>query len=121
MIPLVLNIISLKKEIHTKRILFVKIYHMWWYVYLLASKRIGTLYIGVTNNIGRRTYEHKHWFNEWFTKQYGIKILVYYEKLTSIVDAIIREKQLKKWNRKRKIELIEEHNPEWKDLYHEAY
>jgi len=56
MIPLVLNIISLKKEIHTKRILFVKIYHMWWYVYLLASKRNGTLYIGVTNNIGRRTY-----------------------------------------------------------------
>lgn len=91
------------------------------FVYILASKRNGTLYIGVTNNIGRRTYEHKHWFNEWFTKKYGVKTLVYYESFTSIKDAIIREKQLKKRNRKRKIELIEEYNPERKDLYHEVY
>ncbi len=92
---------------------------MAWYVYILASKKNGTLYIGVTNNIGRRTYEHKEWFDEWFTKKYGVKILVYYEKFGSITDAIIREKQLKKRNRKRKIELFEKENPERKDLYHE--
>lgn len=93
---------------------------MWWYMYILASKRNGTLYIGVTNNIGRRTFEHKNDFNEWFTKQYKVKTLVYYEKFGSITDAIIREKQLKKWNRSWKIELIEKYNPEWKDLYHET-
>ncbi len=90
------------------------------YVYILASKKNGTLYIGVTNNIGRRTYEHKNWFDEWFTKKYNVKILVYYEKFASINDAIAREKQLKKWNRKWKIELFEKDNPEWKDLYHET-
>ena len=93
---------------------------MWWYVYILASKRNGTLYIGVTNNIGRRTYEHKEWFNEWFTKKYNVTIVVYYEKFGSITDAIVREKQLKKWNRVRKIKLIEQNNPEWKDLYHKV-
>ena len=93
---------------------------MEWFVYILASKKNGTLYIGVTNNIWRRTYEHKNWFNEWFTKNYNVKILVYYESFPSITDAITREKQLKKWNRKWKIELIEKYNPEWKDLYHET-
>lgn len=93
---------------------------MGWFTYILTSKKNGTLYIGVTNNIGRRTYEHKQWFNEWFTKHYGVKTLVYYEKFGSIVDAIVKEKQLKKRNRKWKIELIEEYNPEWKDLYHDV-
>lgn len=93
---------------------------MGWFTYILASKKNGTLYIGVTNNIGRRTYEHKQWWNEWFTKQYNVKILVYYEKFACIVDAITREKQLKKWNRKRKIALIEKDNPQWEDLYHDT-
>ena len=88
------------------------------FVYILASKKNGTLYIGVTNNIGRRIYEHKEGWNEGFTKTYNVKTLVYYEKHWSILDAIRREKQLKKWYRKRKIELIEKCNPEWKDLYH---
>lgn len=92
---------------------------MGWFTYILASKKNGTLYIGVTNNIGRRVYEHKQWYNEGFTKKYRIKILVYYESFSSIVDAIHREKQLKKWNRKWKIALIEKNNPEWKDWYQE--
>ncbi len=89
------------------------------YVYILASKKNGTLYIGVTNNIGRRTYEHKEWYNEWFTKKYCVKTLVYYEKYGDIISAITREKQIKKWYRKWKIELIEQYNPERKDLYHD--
>ncbi len=91
------------------------------FVYILASKKNGTLYIGVTNNIGRRIYEHKQGFNEWFSKKYNVKILVYCQKFGSIIDAIIREKQLKKWNRRRKIELIEKYNPERSDLYHELW
>ena len=90
------------------------------FVYILASKKNGTLYIGVTNNIGRRTYEHKEEWNKGFTKTYHVKTLVYYEKHWSILDAIRREKQMKKRNRKWKIELIEKYNPEWKDLYHES-
>ena len=74
-------------------------------------------YIGVTNNIGRRRYEHKEWVNEWFTKRYNIKYLVYYEIFNNIYDAIAREKQLKKRNRKWKIELIEKTNSDWNDLY----
>jgi len=91
------------------------------FVYILASKKNGTLYIGVTNNIDRRVYEHKEWWNEWFTKKYDIKKLVYCEKHRSIIDAIRREKQMKKWYRKRKIELIEKYNPEWKNLYHDIW
>lgn len=91
------------------------------FVYILASKKNGTLYIGVTNNIGRRVYEHKEWWNEWFTKKYDIKKLVYCEKHGSIIDAIRREKQMKKWYRKRKIELIEKYNPEWKNLYYDVW
>ncbi len=88
------------------------------FVYILASRKNGTLYIGVTTNIGKRTYEHKVWWYEWFTKKYGVKILVYYEKYWYILDAIKREKQIKKRYRKWKIELIEKYNPEWKDLYY---
>jgi len=91
------------------------------FVYILASKKNGTLYIGVTNNVGRRVYEHKQGFNEWFTKKYDVKILVYYEKYWSIIDAISREKQIKKWYRKRKIALIERNNPGWNDLYHDVF
>lgn len=87
------------------------------YVYILASKRNGTLYIGVTNNIARRVFEHKNDLREGFTKKYKVHILVYVELYSDIRDAIIREKQLKKWNCAWKIRLIEEMNPEWQDLY----
>ena len=85
------------------------------YVYILAS-RTKKLYIGVTNDIERRAWEHKTGMLEGFTKRYNIHKLVYYEHIDSIRDAIAREKQLKGWLRAKKIALIEEHNPEWDDL-----
>ena len=88
-----------------------------YYVYILASKRNGTLYIGVTNDLMRRVYEHKNDLIDGFTKKYGVHSLVYYEQYDEVVNAIQREKRLKKWNRQWKIELIEKENPEWKDLY----
>lgn len=88
-----------------------------YYVYILANKRNGTLYIGVTNDLKRRVYEHKEKLIDGFTKTYNVNILVWYESTESIESAITKEKQLKKWNRKWKIRIIEENNPEWIDLY----
>ena len=88
-----------------------------YYVYMLASKRNGTLYIGVTNDLVRRVYEHKEGLVEGFTKKYKVDRLVYFEETNDVESAITREKRLKKWNRQWKIELIEKENPEWKDLY----
>jgi putative endonuclease len=89
----------------------------YYYVYILASKRNGTLYIGVTNDLVRRVHEHKSGLVEGFTKRYGVHSLVYYEQCEDIESAIQREKRLKFWHRKWKIRLIEEANPDWKDLY----
>jgi putative endonuclease len=86
-------------------------------VYILASKRNGTLYIGVTSDLVQRVYQHKNDVNDGFTKQYQVHILVYYETHATMLDAITREKQLKKWNRAWKIALIEKENPQWLDLY----
>jgi putative endonuclease len=86
-------------------------------VYILASKKYGTLYIGVTSDLVRRVYEHKQEMVDGFTKRYHIHDLVYFETSESIEGAIIREKQLKGTNRDRKINLIETMNPEWNDLY----
>ena len=83
-----------------------------YYVYILASKRNGTLYIGVTNNLIRRVYEHKNDLINGFTKKYKVHMLVYYEHANDIYSAIQREKSLKKWERKWKIELIETMNPD---------
>jgi putative endonuclease len=90
-----------------------------FFVYILASKRNGTLYIGLTNDLVRRVYEHKIEVHKGFTKSYHVQMLVYYEVFENIDAAIVREKQLKKWNRQWKLRLIEEHNPKWKDLYNE--
>ncbi len=87
-----------------------------YYVYILASKRNGTLYIGVTNNLERRVYEHKTNTIRGFTSKYNVHQLVYYEQTTDINSALQREKQLKKWNRKWKLALIEKDNPNWNDL-----
>jgi putative endonuclease len=87
-----------------------------YYVYILASKKNGTLYIGVTNNLSRRVLEHKSGIIEGFTKKYNVHTLVYYEPFGDIKDALIREKRLKKWNRAWKIGLIEKSNPKWKGL-----
>ncbi len=88
-----------------------------FYVYMLASKRNGTLYLGVTSDIVKRVWQHKNGLAEGFTKEYGIKRLVYYEIHEDAENAIKREKQLKKWRRAWKVELIEEKNSEWRDLY----
>ena len=87
-----------------------------YYVYILASKRNGTLYIGVTNNLIRRVSEHTYGTHEGFTKKYNVHRLVYYEEFSDIIDAIQREKRLKKWNRAWKIRLIQGVNPSWEDL-----
>ena len=89
-----------------------------YYIYILANKRNGTLYIGVTSNLIKRVYEHKKNLVDGFTKKYNIHKLAYYEITNDIESAIRREKQLKKWNRKWKINLIEKSNPEWIDLYY---
>ena len=85
-------------------------------VYILANKKRGTLYIGVTNNLKRRIFEHKNKEVGSFTKKYSINKLVYYEETNDVVSAITREKQLKNWQRIWKIDLIESVNPEWKNL-----
>lgn len=87
------------------------------YVYILASKRNGTLYIGVTADLIRRIYEHQNDLVDGFTKKYGVHRLVYYEVFEDIGFAIQRETQMKAWKRAWKIELIETTNPDWKDLY----
>ncbi len=86
-------------------------------VYIMASKRNGTLYIGVTNDVVRRVWEHKNNAVDGFTKKYGVHMLVYYELHETMPDAILREKQMKRWNRAWKIELIQGSNPEWRDVY----
>ena len=88
-----------------------------YWVYMMASQKNGTLYIGVTNNIARRAYEHKTKLSKGFTAKYNVHILVWYEHYNDVNDAIMREKQLKRWERSWKIKLITEMNPEWSDLY----
>lgn len=87
----------------------------------MASGRNGTLYLGVTSNLARRVYEHKNKIYEGFSKQYATGNLVYYEVHQNVESAITREKQLKRWNRKWKIRLIEEKNPYWHDLYEKMF
>jgi putative endonuclease len=90
-----------------------------YYVYIMASKKNGTLYIGVTKNLIKRVYEHKNNLVKGFTQRYKIHTLIYYETTSNISAAIAREKQLKNWHRPWKIALIENTNPQWKDLYNE--
>jgi putative endonuclease len=88
-------------------------------VYILASRRNGTLYIGVTSNLAKRAWQHKEGFVEGFTRKHDVKLLVWYEQHESAESAIIREKRVKKWNRAWKIQLIESRNPYWNDLFSE--
>ncbi len=90
-----------------------------FYVYILASKQNGTLYIGVTSDLLKRTYQHKNKMLNGFSKKYEVHKLVYYEIYADSVSAITREKRLKKWRRKWKLRLIEKKNLLWKDLYNE--
>ncbi len=88
-----------------------------YFVYMLASKRNGTLYTGVTSDLANRTWQHKSDSIAGFTKRYGVHRLVWFEEYADIYEAIAREKQLKGWNRAWKIRLLEKQNPEWRDLY----
>ena len=88
-----------------------------FYVYLLASRRNGALYVGVTSDLTRRIWQHRESFVDGFTKEHAVKRLVWFEQHATAEDAITREKQIKKWNRAWKIELIEAENPYWNDLY----
>ena len=90
-----------------------------FFVYILASKRNGTLYTGITSDLVKRVWQHKNNSVEGFTKKYNVKILVYYETYNDAESAITREKRIKKWRRAWKLKLIEEKNPHWKDLYYE--
>jgi len=88
-----------------------------FWVYILASRVGGTLYIGVTNDLVRRIYEHRSKVVPGFTRKYGVQRLVYFEQYSTVEAAIDREKKLKKWHRQWKVRLIEESNPDWADLY----
>ena len=90
-----------------------------YFVYILVSRRNGTLYIGITNDLIKRVYEHKQNLVDGFTKKYGVHRLVYFEETSDVGEAILREKRIKKWKRQWKIDLIEKENPEWKDLYYD--
>jgi putative endonuclease len=90
-------------------------------VYLLASGRNGTLYVGVTSNLTQRVYQHRNNQVDGYTKQYGVHNLVWYEVHERMESAILREKQIKKWQRMAKIGLIEQCNPDWRDLWHELF
>ena len=89
------------------------------YVYIMTSQKNGTLYIGVTANLIQRVFLHKQGCIQGFTQQYDCKLLVYFEPFERLADAFEREKQLKNWKRRWKLQLIHEFNPEWKDLYPE--
>ena len=91
--------------------------HDYSFVYILCSKRNGTLYVGATTDLVRRVWEHKEGGVSSFTRKYGVTRLVYVEPHASIEDAAARERQLKKWNRAWKLKLIESKNPDWDDLY----
>ena len=88
-------------------------------VYILASDRNGTLYIGVTSDLPKRAWQHREGVADGFSKEYGVKNLVWFEIHDNAESAITREKQLKKWNRLWKLRLIEERNPQWRDLFDE--
>jgi putative endonuclease len=104
--------ISIKPELQTMKT---------YYVYILASKQNGTLYVGFTNDLRRRMYEHKNGIIEGFTKKYGVNRLVYFEESADVNAAIRREKQIKGWRRDKKIALIESINPDWEDLSREWF
>ncbi|MCR4279080.1 MAG: GIY-YIG nuclease family protein [bacterium] len=87
-----------------------------YYVYILASKKNGTLYIGVTSDLEKRMYQHKCGLLEGFTKKYNVKYLVYFEETTDVHEALLREKRLKTWKREWKLKCIEKDNPSWRDL-----
>ncbi len=92
-----------------------------YYTYILASQKNGTLYIGVTSDLKKRTYEHKNNLAEGFTSEHNVKNLIWFEQYDDVENAIHREKRLKKYTRQAKIDLIEKENKDWKDLYNDLF
>lgn len=92
---------------------------MSFYVYILSSRRNGTLYTGMTENLVARIWQHREGIVPGFTKEHGVKLLVWFEQHETRASALLRERQIKKWNRKWKLELIEKNNPGWRDIYPE--
>ncbi|HNB28595.1 MAG TPA: GIY-YIG nuclease family protein [Alphaproteobacteria bacterium] len=90
---------------------------MSYWLYIMASKPFGTLYVGMTNDLVRRAYEHREGLAEGFSKQHGVKALVYYEEHATALAAIQREKNIKHWPRAWKVDLVRKMNPEWRDLF----
>jgi putative endonuclease len=90
-----------------------------YYVYIMTNKENGTIYVGVTNNLARRTYEHKNKITKGFTSKYSLDKLVYFEETSDVESAIAREKQIKAWRRHWKLELVNKSNPDWEDLSEE--
>jgi len=88
-----------------------------YYIYILAGKRNGTLYVGITSSLKKRVWQHKNDVIKGFTEKYKVHLLVYYEQTNNVYSALRREKQLKNWKRKWKLDLIEKTNPDWRDLY----
>ena len=105
---------------HSRRLRGANSMRKSYWTYIMASRRNGTLYIGVTNDIVRRAWEHREGLVPGFTCKYGVKLLVHYENFEDVHAAIHRETRLKKWKRRWKIGLIEENNPEWRDLYEDV-
>jgi putative endonuclease len=120
--PVLQNVIPAKAGIQRpfeKRTCYMVFIMKQFFVYILCSKQNGTLYTGVTSDLIKRVYEHRNNLAVGFTKKYSVHRLVWYEMHGAAETAIPREKQIKKWNRKWKLHLIEQVNPEWKDLYDE--
>ena len=95
-------------------------HRMAFYVYMLANKRNGTIYIGLTDDLVKRVWQHRSEMLRGFTRRYGVKMLVWYEQHKSRESAFMRERQMKKWNRVWKLEAIEKMNPGWRDLWEEV-
>lgn len=88
-----------------------------FYVYILTNRRHGTLYVGVTNDLARRAFEHRQGNADGFTRRHRVDRLVYYEEYASVLEAIAQEKRMKRWKRAWKVRTIEDFNPDWEDLY----
>jgi len=118
-IPGLRRITSLRYVLHRARETITVAMAKRYFVYILANERRGVMYVGVTNNLARRTSEHKSKIVPGFTSRYGVSNLVYYEEYSAIVEARDRERSLKHWRRPWKFKLIEDANPAWRDLYDE--
>ena len=112
----ILSIVEESAPCHSERSRGILILKMNYYIYIITNWNNKVMYIGVTNDLARRIYEHKHKLVDGFTKKYNVSKLVYFEHTTDVYSAITREKQLKNWSREKKNWLVEQHNPDWNEI-----